>query len=341
MTATTLGFHPATAAPRSLKPSAPHRLPRVARIARRSAILHPNPPGDDPNVLSLNILQGCVHRCPFCSVRGHAAYPGDETVYLFQDTPDLLDRELLSRRHPPRAVYISPSTDPFPPIYEIQDATARAVNILSAHEIESWLMTRGYIRPSIVKQLANHASIVKVIIGLTTLDRTLQRMLEPLAAPPQLRLRQIKQLKAVGIKVEVAMEPLVPGLTDSRTNFVAVLDALKRAGVNHVTAGYMFLRSGIADNLSSALAEEGLADSVLEEFHHGPILTSGHIAAARYLPKVRRQHGYAALIALAAERGMTVSVSSTTNPDFVPPKRVPQPLAYRQRVFPAFSLLRN
>ena len=39
---------------------------------------------------------------------------------------------------------------------------------------------------------------------------------------------------------------------------------------------------------------------VLEAFAGGPILSSGTIAPARYLPKARRQRGYAALMALAA-----------------------------------------
>jgi hypothetical protein len=49
-------------------------------------------------------------------------------------------------------------------------------------------------------------------------------------------------------------------------------------------------------------------------------LTAGPIAPARYLPKARRQRGYAALVALAAGHGIGVSVSGTTNPDFRSPR---------------------
>jgi hypothetical protein len=37
------------------------------------------------------------------------------------------------------------------------------------------------------------------------------------------------------------------------------------------------------------------------------------------LPKSRRQRGYAALMAMAAVHGITVSVCSATNPDFSTP----------------------
>ena len=46
-------------------------------------------------------------------------------------------------------------------------------------------------------------------------------MLEPLTASPRLRLRQIRRLRDLGIPVQVALEPLVPGLTDTRDNLAA------------------------------------------------------------------------------------------------------------------------
>src|SRR5205085_5203841 len=135
-------------------------------------------------------------------------------------------------------VYLCPSTDPFPPLAEVQAETARVVAVLGEHGVQAWLKTRGWIRPAALEVLAAHRERVKVTVGLTTLDRTMQRVLEPLAAPPRLRLRQIKQLHSLGISVQVALEPLVPGLTDTRANLTAVLDALALAGVHQVTTGY-------------------------------------------------------------------------------------------------------
>ena len=55
----------------------------------------------------------------------------------------------------------------------------------------------------------------------------------------------------------------------------------------------MFVRSGIQENLSQALDSHGWGDGVREEFVGGPVLTAGNILAARYLPRHRRQQGYA------------------------------------------------
>ena len=120
--------------------------------------------------------------------------------------------------------------------------------------------------------------------------------------------------------MQVALEPLIPGLTDTREGLTPVLEALARLGVRHLRTSYLYLRTGIEENLMGALEPAGLAPAVLEAFAGGPILSSGTITPARYLPKARRQRGYAALMALAAGFGITVSVCGTTNPDFCVPR---------------------
>lgn len=315
----------------------PRRLPRVEYVERTGPVLSSSPVTSDPAVASLNLARGCGHRCPFCCVRASPSYPGDEVVYLYTRTAEALAKELAARRRSPRAVYVSPSTDPFPPLAEFQKETARVVEVLAAHRVEALLMTRGYIRPTILQRVAACRGWVKVIQGITTLQRSVQRLLEPLAAPPRLRIRQIARLRSLEIPVQAVIEPLVPGLTDTRKNLADLLEALAGVGISGLTAGYMFLRPGIKENLLATLETEGLADLVLSEFEGGPMLASAAIAAARYLPKPRRQRGYAALMALAAERGITVRVSAITNPDFAPPRRGAGPPSIRQRLLPVFE----
>src|SRR5262249_39569887 len=149
---------------------------------------------------------------------------------------------------------------------------------------------------------------VKVVVGLTTLDRATQRVLEPLAAPPRLRLRQLEQLTALGVNTQVALEPLIPGLTDTRENLEAVLEAVALAGVRRVTTGYMFLRSRVQENLERVLKPRGIWEDVAGAFRGGPVLEGDTIAAARYLPRWRRQRTYATLMALGARLGITVTV---------------------------------
>jgi DNA repair photolyase len=289
-------------------------LAQIVRSIRKSALLHPGP-SPDPDVLSLNLAQGCAHRCAFCSIRAIPSYSGDDVIVLCEDMAEKLGAELAARRQKPRAVLISPATDPFMPLSEVQAETARAVEVLARQGVEARLLTRGYIRPSVREVLARYRQHVKVTVAITTIDRNLQRTLEPLAAPPRLRLRQIGDLHKLDIPVSVEVAPLVPGLTDRRENLTALLEALAGAGIQHITAGYMFLRPGIQQNMSRVL-DPDVWNDILEEYAGGPMLAAGGIHAARYLPRVRRQQGYAALMALASGYGISVGVCRLTNPDF-------------------------
>lgn len=310
-------------------------LPRVEHVERRGPVLHKSPLGESGEVLSLNLAAGCGHRCPFCFVRSYPTYPGDDVLRLYRKTAERLDEELSGRETKPWAVYVSPSTDPFPPLNDVQREATCVAATLTRHGVEAWFMTRGYVRPAALAALAQHRGSVRLTIGLTTLNRALQRVLEPLAAPPRLRLRQIAQMRKLGIKVQVALEPLVPGLTDTRGNFEEILAALAAVGVRHVSAGYLFLRNGIRERLEEALAPLG-CDDVLDEFGKGPVLQLDHAAPARYLPKSLRQRGYSALMALAARFGITVSVSKLANPDFGQPRTAQAKPRLRQLTLPMF-----
>ncbi|MGE3808653.1 MAG: radical SAM protein [Gemmataceae bacterium] len=313
-------------------------LPLLAKQERRTSgpILHAAPFGNDDEVLSLNLARGCLHRCAFCSARAHRSYPGDDYLFLYADAPALLEQDLARRKRLPRAVYLCPATDPLPPLFSMQVLTARVVEVLAAHNIEAWLMTRGFIRPTPLSLLERQRDKIRLTIGMTTLERGLQRVLEPLAAPPRLRLRQIAELKRRGWHVQVALEPLIPHVTDTRANLLELLQALAHLGIRQVTAGYMFLRPGIEENVRAALEPLKLERRVLGEYASGPMLKSESVAAARYLPRRYRQRGYASLVALGSELGVNVKVSGVTNPDFLPVRVPPTPPPVRQPLLPMF-----
>jgi DNA repair photolyase len=264
----------------------------------------------------LNLLAGCPQQCVFCYARAYPGRPEVESFGLYVQTAEQVRAELSERRRRPLAVYLCPSTDPFPPYIEAQVEACRVVEALAEHGVEAWIMTRGFIRPFAMEVLARHHKHVRVTFSITTLDNHLRRATEPLAAPPRLRLKQLRQLRELGIPVQAAIDPLLPGLTDTRTNLEPLVDALAEAGVTHVTAAYMFVRHGIRENLIRELGPLGWDKPLLESYAEGRVLPMGPLAPAQHLPRRERQRGYALLMALAANRGIRVSVSALSNPDF-------------------------
>jgi DNA repair photolyase len=298
-------------------------LPRVETVTSAEPLLRPcrlavgadvkcidliTPDGPNPDAALFPLLPVVLQHGPVRLLGGSAAR---------------LQRE-LSGRDTPRAVHLCPSADPFLPSSTLQDEVAAVTDVLARCGLQIWLVTRGYLRYDARRTLLRHRDRVKVRFGLSTLDRSLQRALEPCAAPPALRLRQIARLRSAGVAVQVALEPLVPELTDGRENLYAVLACLADLGIRHVSAGYLNLPVDFEEPFREYLQPFGWDGPVLGAYANGFIRREG-TTLVRYLAKGRRQQGYARLMALAAEFGIAVKVSAASNPDFTraAPKATP------------------
>src|SRR5256885_1278256 len=77
-----------------------------------------------------------------------------------------------------------------------------------------------------------------VNIPVTSLDTSLQRILEPRTTSPHGRLDAISQLRAANVPVGVMVAPIIPGLTDHEVP--KILDACAKAGAQF--AGYTIIR---------------------------------------------------------------------------------------------------
>jgi DNA repair photolyase len=298
----------------------PPSLPSIERVRDHCRLLKTGPLPQQKDVLALHFVEGCVQGCTFCPVRAEG---GGVNVRLVDNAAAALEVELRQLADKPRAVFVSPTTDPFPPLNDVQSATAQMVEVLARHGIDVWLMTRGYIRPAAMAVLRKHAGRVKVTMSITTLDRPMQRLLEPLTAPPRLRLRNLAALRDAGIMCQAALEPLMPGVTDTRENLLPLLEALAGVGVQHVTVGYLVLHARIEEAFLASLRPHGLDAIVADEYARAPVFSRVRGMPGRYLPRARRQHGYAALMAMAANFGLRVSVNAVTNPDFAVPPLTP------------------
>jgi hypothetical protein len=111
---------------------------------------------------------------------------------------------------------------------------------------------------------------------------------------------------------------LIPGLTDTRDNLLPLLQELAESGVRQISVGYLVLQGKAERDLQAALHKSGLDSLVLEEYAAARFVRPADGIAGRYLPRSRRQHGYATVMALAAGLGIRVTINALTNPDFTP-----------------------
>jgi DNA repair photolyase len=214
---------------------------------------------------SLNPYMGCVHRCTFCYVRAfelRADRPADDrygtSIRVKVNVADVLRRELSRPGWQREPVAIGAATDPYQPAEGRYRLTRACVEALAAARNPFSLITRG---PLIVRDLdllveASARAEVVVHVSVPTLETSVWRTTEPGTAPPRSRLEAVRRLAAAGIRVGVAMAPILPGLSDRPDLLAEVVRAARDAGASAVWASLLHLRPGTREHFLEALARD-------------------------------------------------------------------------------------
>ncbi len=205
---------------------------------------------DSPDVgfnVSINPYRGCEHGCIYCYARPTHEYLGlsagldfERQIFVKTEAPALLRKQLASPSWKPQVIAMSGVTDCYQPIERKLKLTRQCLEVLLEFRNPVGLVTKNALITrdlDILRELAQYQAVC-VFVSLTTLDESLQRVLEPRTASPSRRLKAIHELSQAGIPVGVLMAPVIPGLTDHE--IPTVLEKAAEAGAQ--TAGYSIVR---------------------------------------------------------------------------------------------------
>ena len=235
--------------------------PRTELIPDHSrSVLTRNESPDVRARVTLNPYRGCEHGCAYCFARPTHEYLGfsagldfESRILVKYDAAAQLRAELSRPGWEPQPVLMSGVTDPYQPVEQRLGITRACLEVFRGFRNPVAVITKGagVLRDlDHLTALASHDAVV-VLISLTTLDRDLQRALEPRAATPRRRLEIMRSLADAGVPVGAMVAPVIPGLTDHEVP--ALVDAAARAGAR--SAGYVLLRlpHGVKDIFSDWL----------------------------------------------------------------------------------------
>ena len=188
---------------------------------------------------SINPYRGCYHGCVFCYARRTHKFLEDDgvtrwgsRVYVKVNAPAVLRTELSKRSWKHETVAVGTVTDPYQPLEGRYRLTRGILEALRDYDTPASVITRSplIVRDvDVLKQLASGAGVT-VAVSIATMDSSLARDLEPTVAPPEKRLLAVRTLAEAGIRVNVALAPVLPNITDTPENIEAVVRAAKAAG---------------------------------------------------------------------------------------------------------------
>lgn len=282
--------------------------------SRGSRLLHPFPIPCMRGVLALNVTRGCAHACVYCYARAYSEAPPPGRLLVYGNLPARLEAEVNRMRRLPRGVNFCTATDPFQPIPSLLAVTWEAADLLLRKGIPVAFLTKGFIPEEFITLFARYPELVKVRVGLLSLDREYHRTFETGAAPPAVRLGNIRKLRAAGIQVGVRHDPVIPGVTDSPEALDRLFAALKIEGISRVDVGYLYVRPGIARLLRDELPWS-VARPLLRQFGGGPIEKVAASHTTRLLPPELRVRSFFRIRQAGREHGIVPLLCRCKNPD--------------------------
>jgi DNA repair photolyase len=210
-------------------------------------IIARNDSPDVPFDRSINPYKGCEHGCVYCFARPTHAYldlsPGldfESRIIFKPDAPERLSKELAHPKYRCEVIALGANTDPYQPAERKLQITRKVLEVLAEHEHPVSVVTKSNL---VLRDLDLLAAMAKkhlafVLISMTTLDRVLDRRMEPRAPTPERRIQAMRRLSDAGVPVGVLSSPMIPGLNDSEME--SILESSAKAGAGF--AGYIMIR---------------------------------------------------------------------------------------------------
>lgn len=200
---------------------------------------------------SVNPYRGCAHGCAYCYARPTHEYLGlnagidfETRVLVKHRAPELFRKFLAKRSWQSELIAFSGVTDCYQPAERRFRLTRGCLEVAADCRQPIGIVTKNALVARDLDVLTRMAAgnHIAVAVSLTTLDTELARELEPGTSKPEARLRAISALAAAGVRAQVMVAPVIPGLND--VEIPRILEAARDAGAGY--ASYILLRLPLA-----------------------------------------------------------------------------------------------
>ncbi len=261
---------------------------------------------------AVNLTAGCHAGCVYCYTRGYSSAPASGTVAFYRGSYERLLRELPRKKVMPAEVYFSTSCEPFAPFEEVIRELYNVMRLLLMNGVRLSISTKARPPGKFIELFEKHRSLVRVDMGVNTLDDGARRRIEPAAAPVKERLAGLSELLRAGVDARVRMDPLIPGVNDGADGIEKLIGRLARLGVREIVPSYVFLRPA---NRNAVLGMARKMGSPIHEFFTGKIDGYCGGGGVNTVDPAYRARAYEMIRETAAARGITVRLCSCKNPD--------------------------
>ena len=210
-----------------------------------------------PFTHTINAYRGCSMSCSYCFARPTHAYLGlntgtdwDSRIVVKVNAVERVRSEVASPKWSGAHIAMGTNTDPYQKAEGKYHLTRGIVGVLGEARNPFSILTKSTLVLLDLDVLTAAAARTEVRLNLSigTLDRKVWRLTEPGTPPPDKRIEAVRRINDAGIPCGVLIAPILPGLSDSREQLRAVVDACVGAGAESVSAIPLHLRPGVREH---------------------------------------------------------------------------------------------
>lgn len=204
--------------------------------------------------LTINPYQGCHHRCGYCYATYDWSPEFFNHIYAKINAADLLYEQIRKRKirvsHP---VMISSATDAYQPAELKYAITRQCVQVLQKFEIPYYIFTKSKIIERDLELHKRYSDKCFIVWSITTCNEEVKRIIEPGTPTFDSLFNVIEKFTKSEIQCVVNIDPILPLITDSKSDLEKILDTAVTSGVKFISGAILRLRSDIWERLKSML----------------------------------------------------------------------------------------
>jgi DNA repair photolyase len=223
------------------------------------------PGGALPFSWTINPYRGCSHACVYCFARTthtfmdmNAGRDFESKIVVKVNAPEVLRRQLASRRWKGEHIAMGTATDPYQRAEGRYRLMPRIIDALADYRNPFSILTKGTLILRDLDRLISASEVAEVSAALSigTLDEDAWRRTEPGTPHPRKRIEAVAKINGAGIPCGVMIAPVLPGISDAPRMLRDVVAAAIDAGATHVSPILLHLRPGVKEEFMPWLEAE-------------------------------------------------------------------------------------
>jgi len=215
---------------------------------------------------TLNVYQGCQHRCGYCYATYEWAPEFYDKIYAKSNAPEILESQLKdSKSKVIEPVMISSATDAYQPAELKFELTRKCVRILQKYHIPYYVFTKSTLISRDIGLHQQYKDNCFVVWSITTCNENIRRIVEPGTPSASAMFKVIKRFSDAGVRCAVNIDPIIPVITDSMNDIDLILDNCLTSGVRYILGTTLRLRADIWERMKDIFKmlkkeEEGIKE---------------------------------------------------------------------------------